>query len=87
MQVLLIYPLNVHNQVFLMCVFWLWRLTVHLCMCVYVCMLQRYRGYFGVNRVGSSFKEGFEMGLDLPEGDPDIQSGFPLRKQLMAATR
>ena len=48
------------------------------CVCVYVCILQRYRGYFGVNRVGSSFKEGFEMGLDLPEGDPDIQSGFPL---------
>lgn len=37
-----------------------------------------YRGYFGVNRVGSSFKEAFEMGRDLPEGDSDIQSGYPL---------
>ncbi len=40
--------------------------------------MQMYRGYFGVDRTGSSFKEAYEMGLDLPEGDPDIQTGYPM---------
>ena len=31
-----------------------------------------------MNQVGSSFKEGFEVGLSLPPDDPDIKSGFPL---------
>ena len=49
------------------------------CYCVYdATFVQRYRGYFGVNQVGSSFKEGFEVGTDLPPGDPAIKSGFPI---------
>ena len=40
-----------------------------------------YRGYFGLNQVGSSFKEGFEMGLDLKDGDADWQTGFPLTEK------
>ena len=39
---------------------------------------QRYRGYFGVNKVGSSYKEAFEMGRDLPAGDPELLSGYPI---------
>jgi len=31
-----------------------------------------------VNRVGSSFKEGFEIGRDLPKDDPDYESSFPV---------
>ena len=40
--------------------------------------LQRFRGYFGVNKVGSSYKEAFEMGQDLPAGHPELQSGYPI---------
>lgn len=31
-----------------------------------------------MNQVGSSFKEGYEIGSDLPPGHPDIQTGFPV---------
>ncbi len=31
-----------------------------------------------MNQVGSSFKEGFEMGSRLPPGDPDLESGRPM---------
>lgn len=37
-----------------------------------------YRGYFGTNKVGSSFKEGFEVARDLPKDDPDYESSFPI---------
>lgn len=40
--------------------------------------LQLYRGYFGVNKVGSSFKEAFEIGRDMPKDDPDYESSFPI---------
>ena len=40
--------------------------------------MQLYRGYFGVNHVGSSFKEGFEIGINMPKDDPDYESSFPI---------
>ena len=36
-----------------------------------------FRGYFGTNQVGSSYKEAFEIGKDLPPGDPAIKTGWP----------
>ena len=41
-------------------------------------ILQIFRGYFGVNKVGSSYKEAFEMGQDLPPGHPELKSGYPM---------
>ena len=40
--------------------------------------VQLYRGYFGVNHVGSSFKEGFEIGINMPKDDPDYEPSFPI---------
>lgn len=40
--------------------------------------MQVYRGYFGTNKVGSSYKEGFEIARDLPKDDPDYESSFPI---------
>ena len=31
-----------------------------------------------MNKVGSSFKEAFEIGKDLPKDDPDYESSFPI---------
>ena len=39
---------------------------------------QVFRGYFGVDQVGSSYKEAFEMGQDLPPGHPELKSGYPM---------
>lgn len=41
-------------------------------------MFQLFRGYFGVNKVGSSYKEAFEMGQDMPLDDPELESGYPI---------
>ena len=40
--------------------------------------MQLFRGYFGVNKVGSSYKEAFEMGQDIPPGDSELKSGYPI---------
>lgn len=37
-----------------------------------------YRGYFPVDHTAISYKEGFEIGQEIPEDDPEIKSGYPL---------
>ncbi len=39
---------------------------------------QMYRGYFGTDKVGSSYKEAFEVGKDYPVDDPDYLAAFPI---------
>lgn len=36
-----------------------------------------YRGYFPVDHEAISFKEGLEMGPEIPENDPELITGFP----------
>ena len=40
--------------------------------------MQHYRGYFGVNKVGSSYKEAYEIGKDMPKDDPNYKTSFPI---------
>lgn len=40
--------------------------------------MQFVRGYFGTNKVGSSYKEGYEISEDKPKDDPEYESSYPI---------